>query len=236
MKTRDQFKAAARRMALGAAVAVLLTGCASSSPREQESAAARDEIEFATAVNRAPTAKTMYAMARILAAQQRDADCRTILTTIIREHPDFLPAYNELAELQLRERRVDEAIATLQAGLRLAPRQAVMINNLGMCSLLKGEYEEALALFTQATVAGPDDARYRANMAAALGMLGRYDESLALYQQIMMPADAHFNLAVLCESRRDTARAEAEYSQARIINAQAEATTKERYRKAHAAE
>jgi hypothetical protein len=55
------------------------------------------------------------------------------------------------------------------------------------------------------------DARYRGNMALALGMLGRYEESLSLYQQVVSPSDAHFNLAVICDARKDPARAEQEY-------------------------
>jgi len=70
-----------------------------------------------------------------------------------------------------------------------------------------------------AAAAGPDNTRYRANVALALGMSGRYDECLAAYEQILHPADAHYNLAVICDSRNDTERAVAEYARALRLRA-----------------
>jgi tetratricopeptide (TPR) repeat protein len=159
------------------------------------------DAEFEAGASRPPAPKTLYAMARILGLQGKDAECEYMLVRIIREHPDFLPAYCHLAELQLRQRRSDEAVATLRAAWRISPSDPVILNNLGMCLLLKAEYKDALDLFSQAAAAMPQDARYRANMATALGMIGRYEESLA---------EAHFNLAVLCEARKDYARAHSE--------------------------
>jgi tetratricopeptide (TPR) repeat protein len=62
-------------------------------------------------------------------------------------------------------------------------------------------------MFMRAAEAAPENARYRANMATALGLLGRYEEALALFEQVVPPADAHRNLAVLCEARNDMSRA-----------------------------
>jgi len=149
-----------------------------------------------------PTPRTMYASAKILAAQGRDAESETALRTLMRDHPKFSPAYNALAELQMRHRRVEDAQITLDAGLKIAPRDPILLNNLGMCRMTKNDFSGALAAYTKAASAAPDNARYRGNMAAALGMMGRYEESLALYQQILSTADAHYNVARLREARR----------------------------------
>ena len=77
------------------------------------------------------------------------------------------------------------------------------------------DYKRALEFFTKAAAADPDNARYRANMAMSVGMLGRYDEALTLYMQILSPADAHFNLGVICEARDDLDRAFEEYGKAK---------------------
>lgn len=183
---------------------LLPAGCQTQDPALQPERAARnnDPLEdFEAGADRAPTARTLYATARLLAAQRRDSQCESLLTRIIREHPAFMPAYCELAELRVRQRRVDEAVATLRAAQRQSPGDPVVINNLGMCAMLKGEYQEALDLFTQAVAKVPDNARYRANMAAACGMLGRYEEALALYRQTVSEADAQHNLGVLHRAR-----------------------------------
>ncbi|KPK86345.1 MAG: hypothetical protein AMJ81_01495 [Phycisphaerae bacterium SM23_33] len=172
---------------------------------------------FQAGANRPPTAKTLYAMAKILAMQGKDPQCEHVLKRTIREYPAFLPAYCDLAELRVRQRRIDDAIQTLQAALAMSPRDPVLLNNLGMCRMLKAEYKEALDLFTQASAAMPQDARYRANMASALGLLGRFDESLALYQQVVSPAEAHYNLGILCQVRKDMDRAAQEFKKAKAL-------------------
>ena len=216
---------------LGAALigSLAFVGCESNSkdPRAKDRAAlsqaGQDEADFDRAVDRGPTPRTLYAMSRILAAQHRDGECQRLLSQIIAESPNFMPAYNDLAELQMRQRRIDQAVSVLQAGLKRASNQPVLLNNLGMCNLLKGNYDEALKQFTAAAALVPDDSRFRANMATALGMLGRYEESLALYQQICAAADAHYNVAVLAEARHDSARATVEYDLAKNMEAAAEA-------------
>jgi tetratricopeptide (TPR) repeat protein len=176
-----------------------LCGCATASGSAPKSIANRNDADaaFQKSAGRPPTAKTLYTMADILAAQGRDADCELILKRIIREHPRFLPAYNSLAELQMRQQRINDAMDTLAAGLRISPKDAVLLNNLGMCRLIGKDYENALAAFTKAAGLTPGNTRYRANMAVALGLMGRYEESLALFKQILNQQQAQHNLDVL---------------------------------------
>ncbi len=156
----------------------------------------------------------MFALARLYKSQGRDAEAASVLARIIQDYPTFLPAYYELAEIQLRYQKTAEAMRVISAGLKVSPRDPILLNNLGMCLLLKQDFAAALVQFRKAAAVAPGDARYRANMAMALGMMGRYDESLALYSQILPPAEAHYNLAVLCEGRKDNQRASSEYAQA----------------------
>jgi len=193
-----------------AAVLCALAACAAS-PSEEDFA----PDSFDTAVDRGPTVATLHAMARVMAAQGRDAECEIVLEKLIEEHPDFLPAYNELAELHMRNGSLMSAQAALELGLQRASEDAVLLNNMGMCFLLQQKYEAALEHFTRATAADPSDARSRANMATALGLLGRTDESLALFYQVLPPEDAHYNVAVLCRSIGDEQRAELEFARAK---------------------
>lgn len=169
---------------------------------------------YDVSVDRGPTVATLHSMARVMAAQGRDSECQVVLEKLISEHPDFLPAYNELAELHMRNGSLLSAEATLEVGLQRAPEDATLLNNMGMTLLLEQRYEESLDYFTRATAADPGGARSRANMATALGMLGRIDEALALYYQVLPPEDAHYNVAVLCRSIGDDQRAELEFARA----------------------
>jgi tetratricopeptide (TPR) repeat protein len=109
---------------------------------------------------------------------------------------------------------VDDAMGVLSAGLKRRPRDTVLLNDLGMCCMLKKDYPAAREYFAQATALDGDNARYRTNMAAATAMLGRYDDALAMYMEVLPPADAHYNLSVICEARKDYPRAVREYGEA----------------------
>jgi Flp pilus assembly protein TadD len=203
MKT-NHLRSIACSLALG-----LLAACATG-PSDQDFA----PDSFDTATDRAPSVGTLHAMARVMASQGRDAECEVVLDKLIAEHPDFLPAYNELAELHMRNGSLLSAETALELGLRRAPEDTVLSNNMGMCLLLQQKYEESLPHFARASAADPSDARSRANMATALGLLGRTDEALALFYQVMPPSDAHHNVAVLCRTIGDNERAEIEFERA----------------------
>lgn len=170
-----------------------------------------DDSSLDPSDERQPSAQTLYSMSRIMVSRGKDGEAEVVLAKLIADHPRFMASYADLSELYLRNDRPDSAVEVLKAGVSIAPEDAVLLNNLGMCRLMQGRYEEALDSFTAAAAGVPKDARARANMAVALGMLGRLDESLAVYRQLVPEADAHYNLGVLCEARQDWTRAEQEY-------------------------
>jgi Flp pilus assembly protein TadD len=150
--------------------------------------------------DRPPTAKTMYLMADILSKQGKDAQAEQLYRRIVDQHPDFLPAYNELASLLMRQRRIPEAMKVLVAGLELRANDPVLLNNTGMCWLIRKQYQNALDYFTKASAIIPENTRYRSNMATALALMGRYEEALSLYRQILPEEAAQENVRLLREN------------------------------------
>jgi len=159
------------------------------------------DSQFQTQAGRPPTTQTQWAMAEILAAQGKDSECEYVLRRIIQTDPKFLPAYNSLAELQMRQGQTNAATGTLQDAQRIGPDDPVLLNNLGMCWLVRRDYENALKVFDKAAAIAPKNAKYRANMAVALGLMGRDEEALALFRQILPEDRAAQNLNVLRQAR-----------------------------------
>jgi Flp pilus assembly protein TadD len=153
-----------------------------------------------------PTPESLLAAARVVAAQGRNSECEFLLTRIVREHPYYMPAYADLAELRMRQRQVGEAEKALEAGLKRSPRDAVLLNNMALCRMIEGDFEGALGAATQAVGVQPHNARYRANLATILGLMGRRDEALALYTQILPREDAYHNVSVLHGARGELLR------------------------------
>ena len=144
------------------------------------------------------------AIADILATQGRDPECEYVLKRIINENPEYLPAYNSLAELQMRQDRTDAAIRTLHDGLGINPEDPVLLNNLGMCWMVRRDYAAALEMFTKAAGVLPENRKYRANMAVVLGLMDRDEESLSLFRQVLPIELARQNLAVLQKIQTST--------------------------------
>lgn len=112
-----------------------------------------------------------------------------------------MPAYLLQAEVRMRMRRVDAAIAALRSALVIAPRDDILLNNLGVCYLTKPDCASAFQCFMGAAALQPSNSRYRANMALALGLMGREDESASLYKLVVSVDDAEYNLALLNSAR-----------------------------------
>ena len=189
--------------------AFCLSGCAESTTAVPAAGWAQSgaDSEFQMQADRPATTKTLWAMADILATQGKDSECEYVLKRIIQNDPKFLPAYNSLAELQMRQGQTNAATATLQDALRIGPEDPVLLNNLGMCWLVRRDYENALKVFDKAAAIAPGNTKYRGNMAVALGLMGREAESLELFRQILPEDQAARNMEVLRQARKNADRA-----------------------------
>ncbi len=216
--TPRRLTASAGCIALVLAAVLLAGGCKQDNGGATWLGKRETAADFETAAGRPPTAKTLFALGKVLASQGRDQRAAVMFAQAIQQEPTLVAAYHELAEIYMRHNALVQAAEVLSAGLKSDPNDPVLLNNLGMCQLYGGDRQAALANFTKATAADPADARYRANLALALGMLGRYEECLALYGQMLKPGEAHYNLAVICDSRGDGARAAQEYAKAVAID------------------
>ncbi|MCH8164260.1 MAG: tetratricopeptide repeat protein [Planctomycetes bacterium] len=147
--------------------APLVGGCTGSErqSRMSYSSGAVPSSNSEDAAGRPPTAKTLYRMAKILAAQDKLVHSETVLRTTIKRYPKFMPAHCELARVFVAQRKIAAAAQTLQHALQINPNDPVLLNDLGMCWMLIGAYEDALAAFSEAADAAPHDARYKASMA-----------------------------------------------------------------------
>jgi Flp pilus assembly protein TadD len=168
-------------------------------------------------MNRPPTASTLYRLGKLLVAQERAAEAESAFLSCVSRYPDYVPAYAALADLYVRHHRLDRAESVLRNGLEVAPSDAVLLNDLGMCYLMDNNVVEALDQFTSAVAHQPDDPRIRANRALAMGLLGRDDEALHQYERNGDRGVAHFNVALICEARGDHERAAEEFARARAL-------------------
>ncbi|MCX6614492.1 MAG: tetratricopeptide repeat protein, partial [Acidobacteria bacterium] len=148
-------------------------------------------------------------MSRALQSQGKFSQAEIVLLRLIKEYGDFVPSYSDLAGLRVQQGRLDEAVALLDAGAKLAPNDPIILNNRGICLLMKGDAEGALPCFEKAAERDPQSGKYRANAALALGMLRRDEESLERYKEVVPVAEGQQNLDVIRNLRSDADKAAA---------------------------
>lgn len=149
----------------------------------------------------APLPATLFSMALVMESQGRHDESEALLRQIVIGHPEYVPAYYELSNQLSRRQRLDDALLVLQAGLKEAPNDPILLNNAGMCHLLRKDYKKALDYFKDASKSDPADNRYKANQALVLAMQGKTDDARALYSSFLTPEQAAQNLKIIEKTR-----------------------------------
>jgi tetratricopeptide (TPR) repeat protein len=90
-----------------------------------------------------------------------------------------------LAELRLKQGRLDEAAATARRARALVEPDPSLINSLGSILARAGQYDEAIAQFTQAIALAPGMTSAYGNLAGALLKQGRPAEALLTYREAL---------------------------------------------------
>tara|TARA_Y100000815_G_scaffold128884_1_gene116329 strand:- start:112 stop:648 length:537 start_codon:yes stop_codon:yes gene_type:complete len=153
-------------------------------------------------------------MSRLLIDQRQPEKAEFVLQRIIAEHPGYAPAYVELAELQARTFRPDEAIATLEASVANRGKDPVVLNNIGVLYLQQGNADAAVDAFGDAVDLDGGEARYWSNLGLALAMVGRDDEAFSAYRRALSLAETHWNIGVARAARGDGEAAHASFETA----------------------
>jgi Flp pilus assembly protein TadD len=178
------------------ALAVAAGGCATT-PRNDAIAYSKPDERMTGP--QPPRANTIYGMTRLMRSQGKVEQAELSLVGLTREFPNYSPTYNDLAEIRLQQGRLEEAVDYINAGLNVAPNDAVLLNNAGVCALLKHDYPKALAYFKRASIIAPYENRYRANVALAMGLNGDAEGSRALYYQVVSADAADRNTELIKE-------------------------------------
>jgi tetratricopeptide (TPR) repeat protein len=99
------------------------------------------------------------------------------------DNPDAWLAHFNLAEILVRQGRLDEAMTHYREQLRLLPDSTEARGNLAYVLLKAGHTDDAIAEFRQLLSIDPDSAEGHGNLSTALLREGRVDEAIAHAQQ-----------------------------------------------------
>jgi serine/threonine protein kinase/tetratricopeptide (TPR) repeat protein len=122
--------------------------------------------------------KTLVWQAQIYTRLNRWADAEQTLRRVLKEHPNYWLAYNELGFGLEQQGRYQEAIVAFRAASLAAPRNSWTLSNLGAEYIQVGQYEEAMVTLKRSAALDPALAQTAAFTSLALRYQGKYDEAL----------------------------------------------------------
>ena len=142
-----------------------------------------------------------YQQARTLHQKGNFSAAERAYKKALKINPDFVEAYNNLANAYLDSGRFNKAFIEYQKALKLLPDNPMLLNNIGNALLLQHKFEAALPWFNRAISQDAGYAGAHANSGDALWGMGRTVEAVAAYQRALQLnpelADTHYNLGGL---------------------------------------
>jgi eukaryotic-like serine/threonine-protein kinase len=121
-------------------------------------------------------------MARAFRALNRHTDEEAVYRQLLRNRPNFWPAYNELGLVLYRQARYQEAANAFAEGIVVAPKIVRLLNNLGAMQMQMRQRKEAAATYRQSVDALPTAVAYQ-NLGTLAYMAGQYQPALEFYKK-----------------------------------------------------
>jgi tetratricopeptide (TPR) repeat protein len=131
--------------------------------------------------------------------EQLQDQARKAYQQAINVDPNHLPAYRGLARLYEQMNDPTHAVATYQKALKVAPKDASLWYDLGMCQGRQKEWEPAIESLTKAVEFDSENRLYVNTLGFSLARAGRYQDSLACFVRVNSEAQAHFKLAQMLQ-------------------------------------
>jgi arylsulfatase A-like enzyme/Tfp pilus assembly protein PilF len=129
--------------------------------------------------------------------EEKYTDAERVYREIVAEIPDSPESYVNLAIVQARQNKFDQAIETLGLGIARIPNSEILLVRLGHTYLVTGRVQEALATMEKVLVLNPRNVDALTVCAGALEATGRKDGARAYYERALAiePESRHFRMS-----------------------------------------
>lgn len=135
------------------------------------------------------------------------AQAREVYQRLVADDPGRPEAYHRLGLLAAGEDRHTEAEGLYGQALKIAPRSAEVLNDLGFSLYCAGKLAQAEGVTLKAVAIQPSDPQLRKNLGMIYGHQGRGREALEQFRLAESEADACADLAEILSARNDRAGA-----------------------------
>jgi Flp pilus assembly protein TadD len=165
-----------------------------------------------TAAPEAPSNK--IALARLSERHGQSRQARELYEAELKKTPDNPLIHHRLAIIAAKEERCDDAIVHFEKARELAPKDSMLLSDLGYAYYLQHRLDDAEECLREAVVADPNNKAAHNNLGLVLGVRGKFDGALSHFQKGGTDAAAYANLAYVHSQLGDLDQAVANYDRA----------------------
>jgi tetratricopeptide (TPR) repeat protein len=131
---------------------------------------------YALFARRGSPTKDMDQAVTMMQTGRREA-ARGEFSRIARDHPELATPHVFLARMAREDGDVNTARRELEAAIRLEPKNAIALREMGLILFSTGDYELARRFFVRAVQVNPDDRSSQGYLGCALARLNRLEEA-----------------------------------------------------------
>jgi len=124
-------------------------------------------------------------MAQAFEFEENYLEAERVYREILEDIPDSPAGYVNLAIAQARQKKFDQAIATLGSGLRRLPDSEILLVRLGHTYLVTGKTPQALATMEKVLALNPQSVDALTVCAGILDTAGKKDEARSYYERAL---------------------------------------------------
>jgi arylsulfatase A-like enzyme/Tfp pilus assembly protein PilF len=149
------------------------------STQKQKQYTAKDDLK-----NLLPLQRKMIAASKSFRGQNPDQALKD-LKEILSVRPDYLPAYNHMANLFYSTGDKDQAVETLRQGLKVNKKNMYLMSRLGLMLVEVQQYDEAISLLEACIKKENTNPDYFLYLGVAHQKSGRFDIALENYRKAL---------------------------------------------------
>ncbi len=152
-----------------------------------------------------------YKKAQVLYRQQKELNANGILSSLLKENPDYVPARSLLSRKLIEQGQLQKAESLLEQGLNLNKTQADWANLYARLQINRGETELAIDVLETAAPEIKTDPGYYAFLAALYQKTDNHRQAVVTYRQVVEQESTNsvwwMGLAISLESLAEDAEA-----------------------------
>ena len=200
------------RFGLTTTAVIAAAGCASN--RDSEHAVIPPDAKIEEIKGAAPNAAVHVAAADLAIGQGNVKEGIAQYNKALELDPKNRQALYKLATVQTLTKQFDKAIPTWQNYVEATDNSASALSDLGRCYELVGNWKQAEVSYLAALKSDPASKAARVNYGILLAKRDRPDEAEQQLGKVLLPAEVQYDLASVCEMRKDYAGAKQRYERA----------------------